>query len=631
MSQQSTVKKTNNGVRFLALCLAVLLASSILIWGFQSAWGDVTIKRLTLTTPDGEALSTLIYIPKTATKENPAPCAIIYHGRSNQGHSNDTWSMELARRGYVVLSPDLTGGGESHTYDSADGYGGALGGAKSSGGKPSGGQSGGQAASVDNRTAQGLAVAEYALTLDIVEKDKLNLIGYSLGTSTAVSVASEIPEKVNSVMNALGPFMVVRSMPKALTLMNDYGVKVGMLKADADQYDFRYGDFEAVRKVVSEALGMEGILEPETDIPFGEGVFRYNEVFNTMHQTGNISGDVITAIIKFENDFNQAPVTRADSDQAWLPQQIFSGVACVTMMFTLAALLNLLMQTKFFGSMAFARAPRKETRGWKAWAIDILFSFAIPALLFIRVSTWGMNWFGESKILTSSNLNGIMLWLVIAMALIGLIRTVIKAYLRKKKGETIALSDYCLAPVGGKFQWSGVGKGLLMGLIVAVFFGVWMTMIEGFLGINYQVWNLSTYLKPSPERIVKAIPYMIIIFAVMFLGNINQRVLPSTGNERKDMWIAVTVNTVLTASALFFLLVVQYGGSLIIGTGETPFKGTLGSVGALDFAFGYCYMMGGSTGVVTYLYRKYGNILAGVIPCSIFCGLFTLIAFTLVR
>ena len=97
-----------------------------------------------------------------------------------------------------------------------------------------------------------------------------------------------------------------------------------------------------------------------------------------------------------------------------------------------------------------------------------------------------------------------------------------------------------------------MGKAFVMGLIVTCAFGLWMTAMEGFLGIDYQVWNLSTYLKPSPERIVKAIPYMLIIFTVMGLGNVNQRVLPSTGNERKDMWIAVAVNTIFTASALFF-------------------------------------------------------------------------------
>ena len=174
-----------------------------------------------------------------------------------------------------------------------------------------------------------------------------------------------------------------------------------------------------------------------------------------------------------------------------------------------------------------------------------------------------------------------------------------------------------------------------MGLIIVTFVFTWLWLIEGFAGINYQVWNLSTYLKMSPMRIVRAIPYVLIIFFVMFVGNMSQRILPSTGNEKKDMWRAVIINSCLTASALFVLLLIQYGGSMIMGTGQTIIPqidiygtGKNTSSGSLDFAFGYCYMMGGTTGVVTYIYRKYGNIWAGVIPAALFAGLVTLSGFT---
>ena len=188
-----------------------------------------------------------------------------------------------------------------------------------------------------------------------------------------------------------------------------------------------------------------------------------------------------------------------------------------------------------------------------------------------------------------------------------------------------------------RIDWSKPGKAFIMGLMVLGFVGIWMRLLEGFAGINYQVWNLSTYLQFAPMRIVRAIPYMIIIFIVMFIGNMTQRVLPSTGNEKKDMRRAVIINTCMTASALFVLLLIQYGGSMLIGTGYAPIPqidiygtGTNKSCGSLDFAFGYCYMMGGTTGVVTYLYRKYGNIWAGVIPAAMFAGMVTLSGFTLV-
>lgn len=599
--------RKRSAVRFFALSMAVLLLSSIFIWGFQSNWGKVDIRRLQLIGEGGTKISTLAYIPHTASAESPAPCVVIYHGRSNQGHSNDTWSMELARRGYVVLSPDLTGGGESSV------------------------EGGGQDREL--RAVQAAYVARYALSLDIVDPTQLNLVGYSLGTMTTTMVAERMPDQVKSCLFVMGPFMVRRNMPVIDSLLKEHDITVGFIKADCDQYDFNFiGDAQACRESVSSDLGLDYVIEPNSVTPMGAtSTLRYYEVNGSMHQTGNISGETITTIIEFENSLNNAPVQLSDSDQAWLPQQLFSGIACITMMFALAALLDLLMQTEFFGSMAFARAPRKELCGLKAWSIDILFTFVIPAALFIPVSTWGMAWFAKNPILTSQNLNGIMLWLLVAMMLIGVVRTIFKASQRKKAGETIALSDYCIAPIGEKkFNWGYVGKSILLAVIVVCFFGLWMTAMEGFFGINYQVWNLSTYLKPSPERIIKSIPYMLIIFVVMASGNINQRVLPSTGNERKDIWIAVTVNTVLTASALFFLLLVQYGGSFLYGTGETFFKQNGGSTGALDFAFGYCYMMGGTTGVVTYFYRKYGNVIPAVITCSVFAGLFTLAGFTLV-
>lgn len=592
--------KTKQAVRFFCIAMVVLFLSSIFIWGFQSDWGKVDIKRLTLTGKDGTAISTLIYIPENASDETPAPVAVIMHGRSNHAHSNDTWSMELARRGYVVLSPDLQGGGESDP-------------------------------SVD-RSIQAVTVTEYANSLSYVLKDQINLIGYSAGTQTCLQVYAAMPESINSICEVFGPFMVQMAGGFA-----DVNTNFSIIKSTADQYDYNFvGDPAACIDAVTEMAGLGVQIEPGKDYDRNGYLFRYAEIGGTMHQTGNVSGATIEEIISFVEAVNESPVALAGDDTQWMPQQLFSAVACVTMMFALAALIDLLLNTHFFGGITFARVPRKEQRGAKAWALDILFSFVISAVLFIPVSAYGMAWFANSKILTSTNLNGIMFWLVI-VAVIGVIRTVIKAQARKKAGETIEPSDYCLAAKGDRFRWSYAAKAFLMGLIVVCFFGLWMTAMEGFLGIDYQIWNLSTYLKPSPERIVKAIPYMIIIFTVMLLGNISQRTLPSTGNERKDMWIAVTVNTVLTASALFFLLLAQYGGSMIIGTGETLIpqmdlglaSGT--SVGALDFAFGYCYMMGGTTGVVTYIYRKHGNVLAAVIPCAIFCGLFTLAGFTLVR
>ncbi len=600
------LSEKQKAVRFFVCSMLVLIFCSIMIWGFQSDWGRVTVKRIYVDGPDGTPISSLTFIPKNASAQSPAPLALVFHGRSNHAHSNDTWSLELARRGYVVLSPDLQGGGESDVTVPRD--------------------------------IQAVYISEYANRLDYIIRDDVNLIGYSAGSATALKVYSEMPDEVGSICAVFGPFMM-----KLAGGFSDVNADFCLVKSTADQYDGDFlGDPQACLAFVEEASGISD-LRVNTDYTDwnGQYLFRYSQLDGTLHQTGNISGKTISAILDFERTINDEPVKLDPTNMVWTWQQLFSGIACVAMMFLLAALINLLMQLDFFAGAANPVPEKKPRRGAIAWILDILFTTLIPAFIFVHVSAYVIKWTGArtalSPILTSANLNGIMGWLI-AIALIGAVRMIITAARRKKAGYTLRLSDFALAGEGDeKFDWSKAGKGLLIGLIVLGAVGIWLWTIEGFAGINYQVWNLSTYLKFSPMRITRAIPYMIIILVVMFVGNMSQRVLPSTGNDRRDMWIAVAVNSFLTASALFFLLLIQYGGSMLIGDGTAIIPqidiygtGVNKSSGALDFAFGYCYMMGGTTGVVTYIYRKYGNIFLGVIPSAMFAGMVTLSAFTLV-
>ena len=589
-------------VSFFCLCLAILLVCSIMIWGFQSNWGQVKITRVYINGPDGTQISSLLYTPKTATDENPAPLAVIFHGRSNHAHSNDTWSMELARRGYVVLSPDLQGGGES-------------------------------AVDVD-RNVQSIYVAEYANNLSFVQKDQINLIGYSAGTATVAVTYRAMPDKVHSICNVFGPFMAMLSGG-----VGDFETNYCLIKSTADQYDGDFlGDPAACLAFMQEQTGVAD-LQPNVDVPDWKGQYllRYAQIDGTLHQTGNISGKTIETILSYESAVNDEP--NPLNGTVWLWQQIFSGIACVTMMFLLAASVNLLMQLDYFKTIANPVPVKEPRKGAKAWILDFLFALVIPALIFVHVSAYTIKWTSGTwvnKIWTSSNLNGIMGWLLV-VAVIGIVRMLIAKNQRRKAGIRDTLGTYALGADGDtKIDWSKPGKALIMGIVVLMFVGVWLRLLEGFLGINYQVWNLSTYLQFAPMRITRAIPYMLVIFTVMFIGNMSQRVLPSTGDEKKDMRRAVAINTCMTASALFVLLLIQYGGSMIIGTGYAPIPqidiygtGVNKSSGSLDFAFGYCYMMGGTTGVVTYLYRKYGNIWVGVIPAALFAGMVTLSGFTL--
>lgn len=596
-------------LHFLGITLGILVVCTFFIWGFQTDWGKVRIERQSITAADGSTVSTLVYFPSSATAENKAPAIVINHGRSNQAHSNDTWSMELARRGYVVLSPDLFGGGESTTGD---------------------------------RNAQSLSITQYAMTLPMVDSSDINLIGYSAGCGTSLKVAQRLPGEIHSVLEVFGPFIVSSALGDNTDLGN-LGFDFGVIKSTADQYDYNFiGNPESCRQFMEQAYA-SGNVSSGTYLTSRSGhSLYYQEVSGTLHQTGNISGETIDAIINYEQNISPAPTPKPSSDQIWLPQQIFSGIACVDLMFLFVALVQLMLEMPFFRDIRNERPKLPARKGALPWVLDLILGILIPTVLFVPVSAYFMLWTGAgtplSTIFTSANFNGIVGWLLVAIGLVGIIRIAVTAHVKKKNGGKLQLSDLALAGEGEQHIRPSVPlkAGLIGAIVIAIIF-IWLAAVEGFLGINYQVWNLSDYLGVSPERFVRAIPYCVLIFIVMMIGCSAQRILPSTGNERRDTWIAVAVDTVLAALPLFILLFMQYGGSLMIGTGETILpqmdiygNGKNTSVGALDFAFGYCYMMGGTTGAVTYLYRKYGNIWVGVIPAAIFAGMITLMSFTIV-
>ncbi|MBR6299927.1 MAG: alpha/beta hydrolase [Clostridia bacterium] len=94
------------------LCLVTVLLfglSLLLIIGTDTDWGKIEVTRMTLTSADGDEISALLYKPHSATPDNPAPCVLYCHGGGDMLEQGSSYAVELARRGYVVVSWDYTG------------------------------------------------------------------------------------------------------------------------------------------------------------------------------------------------------------------------------------------------------------------------------------------------------------------------------------------------------------------------------------------------------------------------------------------------------------------------------------------------------------------------------------------
>ena len=94
-----------------SLSTVVILATLILISSFfasvvQSSGGRVDVQTIKFPTQNGQLLLADLFKPKTATQKKPAPLVIVIPGFQRSKETLSNISIELSRRGIVVISID---------------------------------------------------------------------------------------------------------------------------------------------------------------------------------------------------------------------------------------------------------------------------------------------------------------------------------------------------------------------------------------------------------------------------------------------------------------------------------------------------------------------------------------------
>lgn len=107
----------------LVLCLISMIGASLI----QTQNHKIRIKQMTWETPAGHQISADLWIPENATAQSPAPAIVTIEGWYNNKEMQDLYTLELARRGYVVLTMDLHGHGNSESLPQDQLYEGAVG------------------------------------------------------------------------------------------------------------------------------------------------------------------------------------------------------------------------------------------------------------------------------------------------------------------------------------------------------------------------------------------------------------------------------------------------------------------------------------------------------------------------
>jgi len=181
---QIEIQKTTSKKILLILVLVALIAS-FLASLIQSSGGSVQVQGIKIPTQNGQWVAADLFKPKDATRENPAPLVVVVPGFQRSKESLSNISLELARRGIVVIAIDPYAQGFS-------------------------------SASLSRRaaTTEGygmFAVVEYASgtpNLNYIDKNRIGTTGHSAGGNAAIRGANYFgkqseklgkPSKLNAV------------------------------------------------------------------------------------------------------------------------------------------------------------------------------------------------------------------------------------------------------------------------------------------------------------------------------------------------------------------------------------------------------------------------------------------------
>lgn len=532
----------------LLICLISCLGASMI----QTNFGHVTVKDLRFETESGHQMSALLFIPDTATAENPAPAIVCSHGWYNNREMQDLNYVEYARRGYVVLSIDMYGHGNSDILPAGDWW------------KP-------------ENNANGMYDAvKMMATLPFVDKEKIGVTGHSngaLASRTAVLLDNEAEEPLIASALLVSNDAVYTDEEGAY--FNMFGNRdAGIVACQYDEFFHRTynedGSHTAPRDFLKQAnaqsflyfgqdpAGLESrasetIYSEEID---GKEALRviYNPAIT--HPWAHFSKQVVTSSVQFFEESLGAPNPIDGNNQLWQIKVFFNALGLVGFIMFVISFAKVLLGTQCFASLksseevAPAPAPQGRVKQW-FWISNILASvFSFVVYMFGYSVIAGL--FGSISPQAGPAFIGI--W----AALCGLF-SLFLLWLGKK--YTKAPSD--TAENGVKISLKKFGLTLVLALVVAVSAYGLVFLADYFFKTDFRLWVVT--LKAFDADLI---PYILLYLPLFLLYYIPNSICINSYNYfemGKRPWINTCVNVIFNILPSVVMVAIMYGCFFISG------------------------------------------------------------------
>jgi pimeloyl-ACP methyl ester carboxylesterase len=370
--------------RLCGLAVLLIFGGGLLGHYIQTSGGDVRVLDIRFAGSGGHLMSALLYIPRTATRQSPAPGILAVHGYFNSRETQGDFAIEFARRGYVVLALDQTGHGYSAPPAFANQFGGP----------------------------DGLA---YLRSLDFVDKDNIGLEGHSMGGWTVVNAAAAFPNGYRAVVlegSSTGlPFapegtvQFPRNLAVVFSRLDEFSQIMWGVRSAADI---------GLSPKLQKAFGTDQPVTPGRVYGSVEtGTARLLYTPPGTHPMDHISTAAIGASIDWFQRTLHGGSPKPAAEQVWPWRELGTVVALAGFVILLLGTFELLLGVPYFAPLAVAARDR-DVRWWVALLIGTCIP-AITLLPFFQLGSWllpASHWAPQAftnEIVTWAVLNGILL------------------------------------------------------------------------------------------------------------------------------------------------------------------------------------------------------------------------------
>ena len=590
-----------------------------------------------------------MYVPNTATEENPAPVVFVLPGFTRTKATMAQYCIELSRRGAVVFTLDPGAQGSTTASSTAGANG-----------------------------VEYLVQYVYNNSDDFkfCDKNRFGAIGHSAGGGNVITLAADMAgdSYQNSIIKAVynSGYIKISAANKFAKL----NCNAAMSYAYYDEGAFRYQTDTTAVEVISKRFINEVAGSAETydtvewDKDYGDmtnGTYRvvHRELINHCFEMYDALS--IANTIDFFNRSLAMGSGLSNDSQIWFGKEFFNGLSLAAAFTFILALCGVLMNTPFFATLKNGgKAKAAEGAGAEVAAVQtevqplvtpvsnsiahkvilwstMILTAIIACLDYIPLANLSIEVFPVSNLASvftyvfpARMVNAILLWALIngAIGLVIFFATTalenLYEYIVFKAKGTTPHYDW------GKFEaikirgngWKNVLFNVLKTLLLPViFFGSFYFLVQLTYWCFHQDFRfmLVSAAPLNARMFVTMLEYAPIIF-VFYISN-SIRVNCSIGREGWKEWKVMLVGALANSLGLAFILLINYVCYFVTGT---PFYGYWGNNNEVwlfvNMVFGLVVMMFLLPIFNRIFYKQTGNVWVGAITCCLIFIMMTISA-----